>query len=120
MADQDSDEGELTLQTLLNKSVKQTEVVVEKMKLGTKESIDDTLKNTKRDAQWIAAASSKLSVLIKELEQLRKHSHPLVRKQLAESLDLLLTTCFKYVIFFQLLLEQSLETLTFFFIITGI
>ncbi|CAL7933906.1 unnamed protein product [Xylocopa violacea] len=79
------EEGDtLSLDDLLNKK-----------EIKDRNEIEKHLKSTKRSKEWFNACALKLAVLIQQLDVLKRHSHYKVRKELVESIYLLLASCFR-------------------------
>lgn len=55
--------------------------------------LEKHLKSTTRNKEWFNACATKLNILIQQLDILKRHSHYKVRKELVESIHLLLTSC---------------------------
>lgn len=55
--------------------------------------IEKHLKSATRSKEWFNASSTKLNVLVQQLDELKSHSHYKVRKELVENIHLLLATC---------------------------
>jgi len=55
--------------------------------------IKDNLKGAIRNQEWLEAAAVKLGACIKLLDQIRSHSHYKVRRELVESIGLILKNC---------------------------
>ncbi|XP_043802016.1 TELO2-interacting protein 1 homolog [Apis laboriosa] len=55
--------------------------------------LEKHLKSATRNKEWFNACATKLNILIQQLDILKRHSHYKVRKELVESIHLLLTSC---------------------------
>lgn len=61
--------------------------------LKDRNELEKHLKSTTRSKEWFNACATKLNVLIQQLNILKRHSHYKVRKELVETIHLLLTSC---------------------------
>ncbi|KZC03991.1 TELO2-interacting protein 1 like protein, partial [Dufourea novaeangliae] len=55
--------------------------------------LEKHLKSATRTKEWFNASATKLNILVQQLDVLMRHSHYKVRKELVETIQLLLTTC---------------------------
>ncbi|KAK9303011.1 hypothetical protein QLX08_005183 [Tetragonisca angustula] len=61
--------------------------------MKNRSELEKHLKSTTRNKEWFNACAIKLSILVQQLHVLIRHSHYKVRKELVESIHLLLTSC---------------------------
>lgn len=57
------------------------------------EKMKHVLENAKRTPEWYTAVSEKFKIIFTELDNLTKHTHFKVRRELAEGICLLLINC---------------------------
>ncbi|XP_076766159.1 telo2 interacting protein 1 [Xylocopa sonorina] len=91
MKDNIEEDDTPSLDDLLNK--KDTNLIESFPKIKDRNEIEKHLKNTKRCKEWFNACALKLTVLIQQLDLLKRHSHYKVRKELVENIHLLLALC---------------------------
>jgi hypothetical protein len=74
---------------------------------GTRESMLKSLQEKNRTPEWYCAAAEKLSLSVKAVGMVQRHSHWKVRMALASSSHLLLSRCCRFGSFFQCLSHSS-------------
>ncbi|XP_076655997.1 telo2 interacting protein 1 isoform X2 [Halictus rubicundus] len=94
MKDKPEDDTEPSLDALMKPNINLL-VDPSKSSLRTIDSseIREHLQSATRNREWFDASARKLNVLVHQLDVLKKHSHYKVRKELIDTINLLLATC---------------------------
>lgn len=83
-----------SLATLINGNINvHTNLLESSLCIKDRSELDKHLKHAIRSKEWFNASATKLNILVQQLDVLKRHSHYKVRKELAETIHLLLTTC---------------------------
>ncbi|XP_012531275.2 TELO2-interacting protein 1 homolog isoform X1 [Monomorium pharaonis] len=91
--DEDTKEDALSIETLIKKSSSIPTDKSHNTKHNEKCNIEYNLKNGVRNKEWFDAVAVKLGVCIQLLDQIRSHSHYKVKRELVESISLILKNC---------------------------
>ncbi|XP_076226643.1 telo2 interacting protein 1 isoform X2 [Nomia melanderi] len=83
-----------SLATLINGNINvNTNLLESSLCIKDHSELEKHLKNAIRSKEWFNASATKLNVLVQQLDVLKRHSHYKVRKELVQTIHLLLTTC---------------------------
>ncbi|XP_070516435.1 TELO2-interacting protein 1 homolog isoform X2 [Cardiocondyla obscurior] len=91
--EKDSEEDTLSIESLMKKSCNISTDTLHSTKVNEKCDIEHNLKGTIRNQVWFEAVAVKLGACIQLLDQIRSHSHYKVKKELVESIRLILENC---------------------------
>jgi len=92
--EEDTEEETLSIETLMKKSCSISTDTSHSTYNG-KYDIKHNLKGTTRNKEWFKAVAIKLGACIQLLDQVRSHSHYKVKRELVESISLILENCRK-------------------------
>ncbi|KYN02179.1 PREDICTED: TELO2-interacting protein 1 homolog [Cyphomyrmex costatus] len=87
------EEDTLSIETFIKKDCNIATNISHNVKYNEKCNIEHNLKEATRNKEWFKAVAIKLGSCIKLLDQVRSHSHYKVKKELVESIRLILENC---------------------------
>lgn len=93
--DEDTEEDILSIETLMKKGCNVSTDTSHNAKYNGKCDIEYNLKGAVRNKEWFEAVAIKLGACIQLLDQVRSHSHYKVKRELIESISLILENCRK-------------------------
>ncbi|XP_029161251.1 TELO2-interacting protein 1 homolog isoform X2 [Nylanderia fulva] len=95
MHDKEEEDITLSIETLMKKDCSMFINGSYTLKCNDKCDIKHNLKGGTRNKEWFEAAAIKLGACIQLLDKIRSHSHYKVRRELVESINLILENCFR-------------------------
>lgn len=94
--DKEEEDITLSIEALMKKSSStSTNALRTPVQKASKAYIKTNLKNGIRDQEWFEAVSIRLGTCIQLLDKVKSHPHYKVRKELVESIGLILRNCSK-------------------------
>ncbi|KYQ51800.1 TEL2-interacting protein 1 like protein [Trachymyrmex zeteki] len=91
--EEDAEEDTLSIEALIKKGCNMSIDTSHSVKYNGKCDIEHNLKGAARNKEWFEAVAIKLGSCINLLDQVRSHSHYKVKKELVESIRLILENC---------------------------
>lgn len=93
MHDKEEEDIALSIETLMKKDSSMFTNGSHNSKYNGKCDIKHNLKGAIRNKEWFEAAAIKLGACIQLVDKIRSHSHYKVRRELVESINLILENC---------------------------